>query len=100
MFKHIVMWNLNEPSEGSTKEDLARQLKEKLEALKDSVPQVVDIELGISVNDSEVACDVVLYSTFRNREDFEAYRKHPEHQMVVSFLKKIVSDRHVVDYEA
>lgn len=100
MIKHIVMWKLKDHGWGAGKTDNARKMKALLEQLKGSIPEIRHIEVGINVIPSEAPSDVVLYSEFATKEDLEAYQKHPEHIKVAAFIKEVVLDRRVVDYEA
>jgi len=95
MIKHIVMWKFkNEVSRADTLE-----MKRQLEALKGVVPSLVDIEIGMDVSSKEASMDMVLYSEFQTLEDLAAYAGHPEHLKVVEFVKPLVCDRAVVDYQ-
>ena len=95
MIKHIVMWKLKE----ETKEENARKIKEDLEGLNNIIKEALSIEVGIDINKSEQAYDVVLYSTFNSLEDLDSYQKNNDHLKVASFIKKVASSRVVVDYE-
>ena len=99
MIKHIVMWRLNEEAGGATKEDNARALKARLEALPAVIPEIRRLEVGLNVKDSERAMDVVLYSEFDSLETLAAYSGHPAHHEVVAFVRELVSETRVVDYE-
>ncbi len=96
MIKHIVMWRLKEEN----KEENAKQMKIKLEALINHVPQIKKIEVGIDFNKSDQAFDVVLYSEFETAEDLDAYQEDPIHKEAAAFVKQVVTQRAVVDYEA
>ncbi len=96
MVKHIVMWNIQE---GLDKESTIKTLKEKLEALPKSIEFIREIELGAAFNDSPSKHDVVLYSAFDSKEDFEAYVVHPAHKEVGVYVRSVVCDRVDVDYE-
>ena len=99
MVKHIVMWKLKEEAEGHSKKENIATMKSKLEGLKSSIPQIVELEVGIQMEVSETASDVVLFSSFKDKEGLEIYQKHPEHQKVAGFIRSIVSERKIVDYE-
>lgn len=99
MVKHIVMWKLRDQAEGASREENARKLKSTLEALTGKIKQIVELEVGFQMKPDESAYDVVLVTSFQTREDLDLYQKHPDHQVVAAFVKKIVSDRKVVDYE-
>ncbi len=100
MIKHIVMWRLKEFSNDASKDENAIKLKETLESLKGKIYEIKKIEVGININQSEGAFDVVLCSEFDSMRDLDAYQKHPEHKKIVDFVNQVRSDRAVVDYEA
>ena len=99
MLKHIVMWKLKDSAEGADKKENARKMKSKLEGLKRKIKEIRSIEVGININDSSDAYDVVLYSEFNSTEDLDAYQNHPEHLRVGDFIGKVRLERKVVDYE-
>lgn len=99
MFKHIVMWELMEEAGGKTKQENARALKQRLEALPDQIPEIKEYEVGINAGQSSGAMDVVLISGFDTAADFETYRQHPAHREVVDFINAVRSMARVVDYE-
>ncbi|MEZ5335158.1 MAG: Dabb family protein [Methanolobus sp.] len=74
MLKHIVMWKLKESAEGNTKDENAKLMKQKLEALKGVVPEIDFIEVGINAVPSPAAYDVVLYSEFKDEDALKTYR--------------------------
>ncbi len=99
MIKHIVMWRLKDYANGASKEENAKKLKSSLESIKDEINEIKHIEVGIDINRSDAAFDVVLYSEFDSVEDLQAYQNHPEHMKIVGFANEIRSERAVVDYE-
>ncbi|NLM34514.1 MAG: Dabb family protein [Clostridiales bacterium] len=99
MIKHIVMWKLKEFAEGKSKLENAQIIKSDLEALKDKIEQIKYIEVGININESEQAYDVVLYSEFNSMEDLNTYQNHPEHVKVAEFVGKVREARVVTDYD-
>ena len=99
MIKHIVMWKLKGDTPHGTKEEVARKMKDELEGLKEVISAIVEIEVGINFEPSEMAYDVVLYSVFQDQEGLEAYQKHPEHLRVgKELVKEVSAKRVVVDY--
>lgn len=97
MVKHIVVWRLNDVD---NKAELAQEIKKTLEALKDKIDEIIDIEVGINFNETEAASDIVLVSTFASREALNAYIVHPEHKAVgATYVRPNVSERRVIDYE-
>lgn len=99
MIKHIVMWKLKDHAEGNTKKVNSLEIKRQIEALKEKIDKVIELEVGINFEESSQAYDVVLYSTFYSKEDLNYYQNHEEHLKVVSFIKNVIESRVVVDYE-
>ncbi len=99
MVVHIVMWKLKQNAEGTNREENALIMKEKLESLNGKINSIKKIEVGININKSDTAYDVVLNTEFDNIEDLNEYQKHPEHLKVGEFVGKVSEKRAVVDYE-
>lgn len=100
MIKHIVVWKLKDFAEGKSREENAGIIKSRLEALKNIISEIKHIEVGIDINRSDAAYDIVLYSEFETGEDLEKYQKHPEHVKVAEYVAKVRENRIVVDYRA
>lgn len=98
MLRHIVMWKFKAEAEGRSKRDNALWMKQHLEALVGKIPQLISAEVGINENESDSAFDAVLTSTFASFEDLEIYKKHPLHQDISAYCKKVRLDRVVCDY--
>ena len=98
MVKHIVAWKLKSSAGGRDSQENARIMKERLEGLKGKIKEILQIEVGINLNSSSAAYDVVLYSEFRDMESLDVYQKHPDHLEVKEFVKEVTQDRIVVDY--
>lgn len=99
LIKHIVMWKLKEVAEGKSKLENANIIKMSLEDLQNKIDQINMIEVGVNINNSKQAYDVVLYSEFENIEDLNLYQNHPEHLKVGEFINKVKDERVVADYE-
>lgn len=97
MIRHIVMWRM---ADAPDKFERAQAIKENLEALKEKIDVLVDIEVGLNFEGSDSASDVVLVSTFNTAEDLNTYQLHPAHKAVgAAYVKPYVAERRVVDYE-
>jgi quinol monooxygenase YgiN len=100
MVKHIIMWRLKDSAEGFSKAENAQRVKQQLEELARRIPQIKYLEVGININPSQDAFDVVLYSEFENRDDLETYQNHPAHLAFKEFISEIRTEKRLVDYEA
>lgn len=93
------MWKLKEFTEEKHKFENAQIIKRDLENLQNKINQVRYIEVGININKSEQAYDVVLYSEFDSIEDLSIYQNHPDHVRISNFISKVREIRVVIDYE-
>jgi len=100
MIKHIVLWTLKEQAEGGSKAENLLKVKSALEALKEKIPGIVFLEVGINFDPTPEAFDISIYAEFKNEEDLKVYQKHPEHLKVVELLKKVRDKKAVVDYKS
>jgi hypothetical protein len=95
MIKHMVMWKFKDDVVEADKLEMKRQL----ESLQGVVPSLIHIEIGMDIVGKEASKDMVLTTEFQSMEDLAAYAGHPEHVKVVEFVKPLVCERAVVDYE-
>lgn len=98
MLTHIVMFRLKDSVLGKERDENMRELKLLLESLKDKIPFVKYLEVGINIGKSASAADMALYSEFDDFDALEAYRIHPEHVRAMEFIDKVCSERRVADY--
>ncbi|QUH25593.1 Dabb family protein [Serpentinicella alkaliphila] len=98
MLKHIIMWRIKDNVHGLSKFESAIKMKDALEGLVGIITEIKTLEVGININDSDSAYDIVLFSEFEDKSGLEAYKIHPQHMKVVELAKTIVSERAVVDY--
>lgn len=97
MIRHIVMWRM---ASCEDKEERAAAIKENLEALKDKIDVLEDIEVGLNFEESSSASDVVLVSTFKTVQALNEYQNHPAHKAVgAAYVRPYVAERRVCDYE-
>lgn len=96
-FKHISLWRLE-----TLDEESSQNLKQKLQAtvakLREQIPGIKALELGIDVGGPGDRSDVALYSEFETREDVQNYINHPAHLELVKQLKRCRVETRVVDY--
>jgi len=95
MIVHIVMFAFKDEN----KEENLQKAKAMLEALTEKIPSLVSMEVGLDFMQSERSFDLVLTSTFDDKEGLSAYAVHPAHLEVVAFIKEVTEAAKVVDYE-
>lgn len=99
MVKHIVFFRLAETAEGKTKSEIAEFIKAELESLKQFIPEIIKIEVGINVpNAPKTDYDIALYSEFESFESLDVYQEHPEHKRVAAYIGGVKTSRAAVDY--
>lgn len=99
MITHIVQWKVKDHAAALEKPEILEKLKSMLEALPEQIPEIISLKVGINQKPSDAASDIVLLSTFADWEALDGYQIHPAHQEVVAFVKEVVSERRVVDFE-
>ncbi len=98
MIKHIIMFKLH--NKDNTREMNIQKLKDKLDSLKNKIPEIKLLETGVNISTRSSAFDLVLITEFENPDDLERYRIHPDHQEVLPFLEAVKEKVFVVDYES
>ncbi|MDJ0839677.1 MAG: Dabb family protein [Acidobacteriota bacterium] len=98
MLRHIVMLKMADEAEGATGAENAAEAKRRLEALTATIPEIQRLEVGIQALDDPGASDLALTVDVADEAALKTYAVHPDHQEVVAFIKKVVTERRVVDY--
>ena len=67
-----------------------------------ALPEKISQIKSLTFIKNEVVCDrnfdAMLTVVTENEDDLNAYKVHPEHQKVASYVKKVTSGRAAVDY--
>ena len=85
MIKHIVLFKLEESEHKNVR---LQEIRDRLEALVQVIPELKEMQVGINVNPEE-------------KWDFslEVYANHPAHQEIVkTLIAPVKVDRACVDY--
>ncbi len=99
MIKHIVAWRFKDEALGATKAENLTRAKTAIESLRESVPSVRRLEVGLDAGVDHDPWDIVIYSEFDDREGLHAYQAHPEHVKVAKLIGEMRESRAAVDYE-
>ncbi|MDL2289468.1 Dabb family protein [Clostridia bacterium OttesenSCG-928-F22] len=97
MVRHIVCWNFQHKFSLAEREKYAQQIKQELEALKDSIPGIIELTVYTSLLPTGNK-DVLLNSLFESEAALAAYQTHPEHGRVSNFVGTILQERVCADY--
>ncbi len=95
MLRHIVFWRLKPEDKA---ENLLK-MQQKLQGLKDKVPQVKGLETGVNIKTGNAAWDIALWVSLEDEAALDAYQEHPEHVKVRDFIGSVTAERAVVDFE-
>lgn len=99
MIRHIVMFKLKEFQTPAEKEAKMREIRERLEALKDKIDVLRMIRVDFNCNPEET-WDIILTTELATLEDVNTYANHPEHVAVAKgIIGPVKADRACVDYE-
>ncbi len=90
-FSHAVMFVLNDKND-------CEEFSTRLSGLKESVPSLLDVEVGIDELKSPRAVDVLLITRFENQAGYDAYRVDPTHVAFLEWAKPRISNATVVDW--
>lgn len=99
MVKHIVLFKLKTEAEGCNKAENIIKAKALVEGMNGKIPGLLNVEVGTDFSAANDSADMALYSEFESRAALEVYANHPVHTAVLSFIKAIISERHLIDYE-
>ncbi len=94
MLTHVVFFKLKDNSQ-----DHLEKVKKDLLALKDQIPLIKSMEVGIDILRTERSFDIVLYTKFDSLEDMNAYQVHPAHVKFAEYIQAAKESVFAVDYE-
>ncbi len=98
MLKHIVMMRFKS-TELHTKQGQMSKLKQMLENLKKTIEVVDFLEVGFNLSSRPTAFDLILQTHFKGEKELDLYRVHPEHLKVLNYIREVISETAVVDYQ-
>ena len=99
MVKHILLFKIKDGVEGRSKAESIARARQLLEGLNGAIPGLLKIEVGSDFSAADDSVDMALYSEFESREALQVYAAHPEHKAVLPFIKSIISERRLIDYD-
>ncbi|MBE5737239.1 MAG: Dabb family protein [Clostridiales bacterium] len=93
MIKHIVCFKLKDGED-------VNKAKEILLSMKDNVPMLKDIQVGVDILHSERSYDLYLSVVVDDMKALEEYQNHPYHVDVVkTHMHKVRTASVAVDFE-
>ncbi len=100
MVKHIVMFKMKNFKSKGMFDEKVLLIKKELDKLPSKIEVIKSFEVGINEAESPRAYDMVLISEFKNYQDLETYRVHPDHVKVLELVKMNTENTKVVDYQS
>ena len=91
MIRHVVVFKAKENAP-------LEEFKRKIEDLKNHIPEILHIEVGIDIRFDKNPSDFCVITEVKDLKDLEIYATHPKHLEVIEFLKPFIVERRVVDY--
>lgn len=99
MYKHLVLWKLKPEAHGRTKAENAQLIKDKIESLQHSIPEIEFVDIGINMGNYGASFyDVGMFITFKNEVDFLKYIKYKSHDEAVAFIQSVMEAEEIVDF--
>jgi hypothetical protein len=98
MLRHVVMWTLK----GDTPEDRAAvglEISERMRELVGVIPSIRGLRIDGNERFPLENADLVLTMDFDDMAGYEAYRDHPAHLEVGSFIRPRYVQRMAVDHD-
>lgn len=100
MIRHVVMFSFKEEAEGRSKAENIALTKEMLEALPEKIDLIRASQVEVNApGAAQDNCDLLLISDFDSLADLEAYKVHPDHVAVGTFMRPLRAGRASVDFE-
>ena len=99
MIVHISMAKYKDFAEGCSKQENIAKGKAMTEGLLQQVPTLKNIQVGVNILNGPTDYDVVSYSEYESMDAVMQTVKHPAHDALIAFLKKVTEGSHAVTFE-
>ena len=95
MIKHVVCFKIKDEYKNRLEE-----AKSKMLAMKDEIPYLISVEVGLDFLHSSRSYDLILSVVFNSKEDLDRYQEDSYHCSVVKTLMHEIRESSIaVDYE-
>lgn len=94
---HIVMWDVAGDTAAEKREAIAT-IRAAFETLRDCIPGLTRLDIGVDISRVDYACDMLLLTEFDSPAALAAYAVHPAHLAVRDSLAGLRIARHQVDF--
>jgi valyl-tRNA synthetase len=97
MIQHDMMIKLIDMPEKQKKEACLK-IKELIEGLKEEIPQIKSVHVGINISPRPITFDLIASSVYENNDDLEAFRAHKAHLKAVEYIRTVEKQSALVDH--
>ncbi|MBE6701377.1 MAG: Dabb family protein [Ruminococcaceae bacterium] len=98
MVRHVILWSIKEECL-DRKDEIKATIKEKIEGLKEQIPEIIDIKVYTNPLTSSNA-DLMLDSSFENEEALKSYIINPNHVFAAdNYVRPFVTGKKSIDFE-
>lgn len=98
MVKHIIIWSFKEEYSAAEKAEYSKKIKAGLEGLLGKISGLTEIKVHTTPLESSNG-DLMLDSTFTDKDALDGYQKNPDHLAVATFVRSVVDTRKCFDFE-
>lgn len=92
MIKHVYLYKLKQNAS-------AEEVMQKLLSLRERIPQIAHMEVGLNFKSAENAYDLIESCEFRTMEDFRIFGADAYHEEIRQYMKTVVEHGVKIDYE-
>ena len=92
MIKHIYLFRLKNPADTD-------EVVRKLYSLREHVPQIKELEIGVDFKHAANSYEICEYITFDNRMDYEAFGLNAYHDSIRKYMAEKQLSGIKIDYE-
>jgi len=97
MIQHDMMIKLIDLPKDQKKE-ACEKVKKIIEGLKEEIPEIKSIHVGINISPRPITFDLIASSVYTNNEDLEIFRAHPAHLKAVEYIQSVEKQSVLVDH--
>lgn len=96
MIAHVVCLKMKPFANGKPKAENICELTQKLEQLKNEIPQIRSLDVGVSTRGGEY--DIVLTELFENEQALNIYDASAPHIRIKEYIGKVCEKMTITDY--
>jgi len=99
MIYHVVMWRLRDEAKRTEFLQINDKLQRNAQAMRNTVPGLLRLAIGLNRAGAPDAADLLLYSEFDSWDALKCYEVHPLHDELRGIIGPLRIERRVVDFE-